>query len=74
MCLSPLQRRYYVAARAGQSLAQPLAGLSLSPRDAHSFQDVHVCLEVMRMVVPGVDGQLMLQLVKMLIFFILVSI
>ncbi|CAG5909281.1 unnamed protein product [Menidia menidia] len=35
------QRRFYAAARKGQSLDQPLAGLKLSP-GAHSYQDVHV--------------------------------
>lgn len=43
--LSSPQRRFYAAARSGQSLAQPLAGLKLSPGAAHSFQDGHVCLE-----------------------------
>lgn len=45
-----------MAARSGQSLEQPLAGLSLSPRADHSFQDVHVCLEVIRMLVLGFKG------------------
>uniref|UniRef100_A0A8P4K9N6 Ubiquinol-cytochrome c reductase core protein 2b n=1 Tax=Dicentrarchus labrax TaxID=13489 RepID=A0A8P4K9N6_DICLA len=35
-------RRFYAAARTGQSLAQPLAGLKLSPGAVHSYQDVHV--------------------------------
>ncbi|KAM9715407.1 cytochrome b-c1 complex subunit 2, mitochondrial isoform 1-T1 [Menidia menidia] len=35
------KRRFYAAARKGQSLDQPLAGLKLSP-GAHSYQDVHV--------------------------------
>lgn len=42
-CLSSSQTRFYAAARIGQSLAQPLAGLKLSPGAAHSYQDVHVC-------------------------------
>ncbi|XP_049419491.1 cytochrome b-c1 complex subunit 2, mitochondrial isoform X2 [Epinephelus fuscoguttatus] len=40
--ISQLSRQFHVAARRGQSLAQPLAGLKLSPGTAHSFQDVHV--------------------------------
>ncbi|KAM9336852.1 cytochrome b-c1 complex subunit 2, mitochondrial isoform 1-T1 [Symphorus nematophorus] len=40
--ISQLSRRFYAAARAGQSLVQPLAGLKLSPGAAHSYQDVHV--------------------------------
>ncbi|XP_044034873.1 cytochrome b-c1 complex subunit 2, mitochondrial isoform X1 [Siniperca chuatsi] len=40
--ISQLSRRFYAAARTGQSLAQPLAGLKLSPGAAHSYQDVHV--------------------------------
>ncbi|GAA6219872.1 cytochrome b-c1 complex subunit 2, mitochondrial isoform X1 [Lates japonicus] len=40
--ISQLSRRFYAAARSGQSLAQPLAGLKLSPGAAHSYQDVHV--------------------------------
>ncbi|XP_070708320.1 cytochrome b-c1 complex subunit 2, mitochondrial isoform X2 [Pempheris klunzingeri] len=40
--ISQLSRRFYAAARAGHSLAQPLAGLKLSPGAAHSYQDVHV--------------------------------
>ncbi|KAM9715408.1 cytochrome b-c1 complex subunit 2, mitochondrial isoform 2-T2 [Menidia menidia] len=39
--ISQLSRRFYAAARKGQSLDQPLAGLKLSP-GAHSYQDVHV--------------------------------
>lgn len=45
ICLFSPQRRFYAAAGSGQSLTQPLAGLKLSPGAAHSFQDVHVCLE-----------------------------
>ncbi|KAM6897410.1 cytochrome b-c1 complex subunit 2, mitochondrial isoform 1-T1 [Xenentodon cancila] len=37
-----LSKRFYVAARKGQSLTQPLAGLELSPGATHSYQDVHV--------------------------------
>ncbi|XP_061822171.1 cytochrome b-c1 complex subunit 2, mitochondrial isoform X1 [Nerophis lumbriciformis] len=40
--LSQLSRRFYGAARTGQSLAEPLAGLKLCPESANSFQDVHV--------------------------------
>ncbi|XP_062234454.1 cytochrome b-c1 complex subunit 2, mitochondrial isoform X1 [Platichthys flesus] len=40
--ISQLSRRFHVAARTGQSLVQPLAGLKLSPGAAHSYQDVHV--------------------------------
>ncbi|XP_036938220.1 cytochrome b-c1 complex subunit 2, mitochondrial isoform X1 [Acanthopagrus latus] len=40
--ISQLSRRFYAATRKGQSLAQPLAGIKLSPGAAHSFQDVHV--------------------------------
>ncbi|XP_071761207.1 cytochrome b-c1 complex subunit 2, mitochondrial isoform X1 [Centroberyx gerrardi] len=40
--ISQLSRRFYAAARKDQSLAQPLAGLKLSPGAAHSYQDVHV--------------------------------
>ncbi|XP_054454949.1 cytochrome b-c1 complex subunit 2, mitochondrial isoform X1 [Anoplopoma fimbria] len=40
--ISQLSRQFHVAARTGQSLAQPLAGIKLSPGAAHSFQDVHV--------------------------------
>ncbi|XP_004562405.2 cytochrome b-c1 complex subunit 2, mitochondrial isoform X1 [Maylandia zebra] len=40
--ISQLSKRFYAAARKDQSLAQPLAGLSLSPRVGHSYQDVHV--------------------------------
>ncbi|XP_040885469.1 cytochrome b-c1 complex subunit 2, mitochondrial isoform X1 [Toxotes jaculatrix] len=40
--ISQLSRRFYVAARADQSLAQPLAGIKLSPGAAHTYQDVHV--------------------------------
>ncbi|XP_075949509.1 cytochrome b-c1 complex subunit 2, mitochondrial isoform X1 [Anarhichas minor] len=36
------KRHFHVAARTGQSLGQPLAGLKLSPGAAHAFQDVHV--------------------------------
>lgn len=49
-CLSSPQRRFYAAARTGQSLAQPLAGLKLSPGAAPSYQDVHVCWRERRMV------------------------
>ncbi|CAK6964056.1 cytochrome b-c1 complex subunit 2%2C mitochondrial isoform X1 [Scomber scombrus] len=40
--ISQLSRRFHAAARSGQSLAQPLAGLKVSPGAAHSHQDVHV--------------------------------
>ncbi|XP_074475411.1 cytochrome b-c1 complex subunit 2, mitochondrial isoform X1 [Sebastes fasciatus] len=40
--ITQLSRRFHVAARTGQSLAQPLAGLKLSPGAAHSYRDVHV--------------------------------
>ncbi|XP_035469859.1 cytochrome b-c1 complex subunit 2, mitochondrial isoform X1 [Scophthalmus maximus] len=40
--ISKLSRRFYAAARTGQSLTQPLAGLKLSPGSAHFYQDVHV--------------------------------
>ncbi|XP_069547469.1 cytochrome b-c1 complex subunit 2, mitochondrial isoform X1 [Brachyistius frenatus] len=40
--VSQLSRHFHAAARKGQSLAQPLAGLKLSPGAAHSYQDVHV--------------------------------
>ncbi|XP_058476111.1 cytochrome b-c1 complex subunit 2, mitochondrial isoform X1 [Solea solea] len=40
--ISHLTKRYYAAARTGQSLVQPLAGLKLSPVAAHSYLDVHV--------------------------------
>ncbi|XP_039644579.1 cytochrome b-c1 complex subunit 2, mitochondrial isoform X1 [Perca fluviatilis] len=40
--ISQLSRRFHVAARTGQSLAQPLAGLKLSPGAAHSLKDIHV--------------------------------
>ncbi|XP_042253157.1 cytochrome b-c1 complex subunit 2, mitochondrial isoform X1 [Thunnus maccoyii] len=40
--ISQLSRRFYAAARTSQSLAQPLAGVKLSPGAAHSSQDVHV--------------------------------
>ncbi|KAI4807199.1 hypothetical protein KUCAC02_027026 [Chaenocephalus aceratus] len=37
-----VQRHFHVAARTSQSLAQPLAGIKLSPGSAHSLQDIHV--------------------------------
>ncbi|XP_076616605.1 cytochrome b-c1 complex subunit 2, mitochondrial isoform X1 [Chaetodon auriga] len=40
--ISQLSRRFHAAARTGQSLSQPLAGLKLSSGAAHSYQDVHV--------------------------------
>ncbi|XP_014855842.1 PREDICTED: cytochrome b-c1 complex subunit 2, mitochondrial-like isoform X1 [Poecilia mexicana] len=40
--ISQLSRRFYAAARKGQSLTEPLVGLKLSPGAAHSYQDVHV--------------------------------
>uniref|UniRef100_A0A3P8RNX1 Ubiquinol-cytochrome c reductase core protein 2b n=1 Tax=Amphiprion percula TaxID=161767 RepID=A0A3P8RNX1_AMPPE len=39
--ISQLSRRFYAAARKGQSLVQPLADLKLSP-GARSYKDVHV--------------------------------
>ncbi|XP_033974768.1 cytochrome b-c1 complex subunit 2, mitochondrial isoform X1 [Trematomus bernacchii] len=36
------KRHFHVAARTSQSLAQPLAGIKLSPGAAHSLQDIHV--------------------------------
>ncbi|XP_070782863.1 cytochrome b-c1 complex subunit 2, mitochondrial isoform X1 [Enoplosus armatus] len=40
--ISQLSRHFHAAARTSQSLAQPLAGLKLSPGAAHSYQDIHV--------------------------------
>ncbi|XP_048088368.1 cytochrome b-c1 complex subunit 2, mitochondrial isoform X1 [Alosa alosa] len=40
--ISHLSRRFYAARGGKQSLSEPLAGLKVSPRASHSFQDVHV--------------------------------
>ncbi|MEQ2193962.1 Cytochrome b-c1 complex subunit 2, mitochondrial [Xenoophorus captivus] len=40
--ISQLSKRFYAAARKGQSLDEPLVGLKLSPGAAHSYQEVCV--------------------------------
>ncbi|XP_017273741.1 cytochrome b-c1 complex subunit 2, mitochondrial isoform X2 [Kryptolebias marmoratus] len=54
--LSQLSKRFYAAARSGQSLSQPLAGLKYSPGAAPNHQDVKVTKLLNGLVIASLEN------------------